>query len=121
MKGFEQEGPDDGAQPMTSDADQDDRARLIGEIVEAFVLGLGRDQAMTAECVVRITPAASSGRGQPGRSECDPRAILDAGNGGGVPGAVLSHRNFVCPRPHCQAAACGRENASGGYMSGRSS
>lgn len=79
----ELEGPDDGAQPVTSDADQDDRARLIGEIVEAFVLGLGRDQAMTAERVVRITPAASSGRGQPGRSGMRPsRACLDATSGG---------------------------------------
>lgn len=58
MKGFEQEGPDDGAQPVTSDADED-RAKLIGEILRDFVLGLGRDQAMTAERVVRIAPSVT--------------------------------------------------------------
>lgn len=93
------------------DPDECDKARLIGEIIREFVIGLGHDQAATAYSVVEITPAASSGRGQPGRSECDPRAILDAESGGCL-GAVLSHRNFVCPRPHCQAAAWGREAAA---------
>lgn len=65
MEGFEQEGPDDGAQPMTSDADQDDRARLIGEIVEAFVLGLGHNQAIMPSALVEFVPAAH-GRRQPG-------------------------------------------------------
>lgn len=78
----------------------DDKARLIGEILRDYVSSLGPDRAMTPDAVVRITPAADregSGGARPSR------AILDATSGGDAGRAVLSHRNLVAPQ-HGQAA-----------------
>lgn len=75
--------------------DTDHHDRAVRSIVREFVLSLGRDRAMLYGGVCVITPAASSGRGQPGRSGMRPsRACLDAESGGCL-GAVLSHRNGV--------------------------
>lgn len=72
---------------------------LVREILREHVTGLGPDRAMFPDVECVITPAASSGRGQPGRSGMRPsRVCLDAESGGDAPGAVLSHRNFVAPQ-----------------------
>ena len=52
------EGQGDDAQPVASDADQDDRARLIGEIIAEWISSLGSDQAFTSGGVVEIAPGA---------------------------------------------------------------
>lgn len=84
---------------------------LIAEILREHVTGLGPDRAMFPDVECVITPAASSGRGQPGRSECDPRAILDATDGGDA-GRAVPCGNFLCPRPHFYAAAWERSAAA---------
>lgn len=52
--------------PAVADADQDDRARLIGEILRDYVSGLGPDRAITSESVVPIRPVVDGiGSGRP--------------------------------------------------------
>lgn len=46
----------------------DERARLIGEILRDYVSGLGPDRAMTPDCVCEIVPAAGEDIQRRGRS-----------------------------------------------------
>ena len=85
------------------DPDECDKARLIGEIVREFVIGLGDDQAMTPDAVV-IIGERGSGRPAP-RSARPVRACLDAEIGGDDLGIVPVHGNVVAPQVHGQAAA----------------
>lgn len=46
----------------------EDKARLIGEIIADSIAELGSDRAMTPDAFVRIAPALPSGSGRQGRS-----------------------------------------------------
>ena len=79
------EGQSDLAEPAEAgngDANQDDRTRLIGEIVEAYVSSLGREWAIFPTALVRIAPVRpQAGEIGPAR----PRGGAVAGISDGVP------------------------------------
>lgn len=77
---------------------EEERARLIGELVQEFVVGLGRDRAMTPAGVVKIERAQRKAANDVGEN-ANPPSPIDVG---GIRGN--------CPDPRCQV----RVDAAGG-------
>lgn len=78
--------------PAAPELDEDERARLIGDIVAEWISSLGSDQAFMSGGVVKFTPDALNGIERPG-----------------------------CPRVGLVRDAREIHACSTGYMSGRSS